>query len=246
MKTLISFFCAFLFLGCTQTLVKFKAKLSRSQYRIGYYSNGQKIVAYVPTLHINTPEYYAKIKGDVDSLRNAGYVIFYEGIKTDLDIPEQEKEILQKKFRRIMGFHLTEYFDSTNADLKKFRVKGLIEQTNANTGVLENLDYKADYDLKTLIEKFEKSKGIIRLNECDLATKLGEKYKCAKVVKEQRNYLAITLRDSFLAEQIITSNSKKIAVIFGENHEYGLGVALQKADTTFEYIPSWKAVTMTF
>lgn len=246
MKTLISFFCAFLFLGCTQTLVKFKAKLSRDFYGVDYYSNERMIVAFIPTLHINREDYFAKIKSDVDSLRSAGYVIFYEGIKTDLDIPEQEKEILQKKFRRIMGFHLTQYLDSTNADLKKFRVKGLIEQTNANTGIRENVDYNADYDLKTLIEKFEKSKGIVRLNECDLATKLGEKYKCSKVVKEQWDYLAVTLRDAFLAEQILKSNYKRIAVVFGEDHRYSVANALKKVDSTFEYIPSWKAVTMAF
>ena len=50
-----------------------------------YYEKDDTKVFFVPMVHVNTPEFYEKRKTTIDSLRNEGYTIFYEGVRKKLD-----------------------------------------------------------------------------------------------------------------------------------------------------------------
>lgn len=236
MKKLLLFFLCFISLGCTRSLVKLKGHLMNKIYGVKYYSNGERSIAFIGVVHINSPDYFEKVAQDIDSLRNAGYLIFYEGIKTNMKVSPEQKTELQKKLRSITGFHLSSYKDSTNGDMKKFNVKGYVSQTMANTGIDTIRDVNADYNLKTLIEAYEAEKGEVKLSECDLKTPIGRKYKCKKVDKESYDFLSITIRDRLVIKMIQESKAKKIAVLYGQLHKYSFERKLFAADTTMKFI----------
>lgn len=231
----LPFLMAFSFISCSTILVKVKGNLMRKLYSIDYYSNGDRTIAFIGVNHLNKPEYFARIAKDIDSLRRDGYLIFYEGIRTNMKVSPEQKTELQKKLRSITGFHLSSYKDSTNGDMKKFNVKGYVSQTMANTGIDTIRDVNADYNLKTLIEAYEAEKGEVKLSECDLKTPIGKKYRCKKVNQENYDFLSLTIRYRLVIKMIQESKAKKIAVLYGDLHKYSFERKLKAYDSTFNY-----------
>ncbi len=236
MKKLISALVfLMIFSSCTKSLVRIKVNLMKKTYRIQYFSNGKSQIAFIGVMHINTPEYYKRVKSDIDSLRNVGYTILFEGISRDSTISAEDTEILNKKLRKITGFHLSAYLDTLNQDMKKFQVKGLVNQTVASTGLNPKIDIQADFTLDSLIAKYEADKGIIELSQCDLATRLGQKYKCGKVDKKNVAYLTMYLRDQYLLNTILRQKNNKIAILYGDRHKYNLLDNLKRNDSAWNY-----------
>lgn len=236
MKRLILLITLVCFLSCTKSIVRLKGNLMRKLYGIEYYSNGTRTIAFIGVNHLNKPEYFARIAKDIDSLRRDGYLIFYEGIRTNMKVSPEQRTELQKKLRSITGFHLSSYKDSTNGDMKKFNVKGYVSQTMTNTGIDTIRDVNADYNLKTLIEAYESERGKIVLTDCDLKTPIGKKYKCKKVNQDNYDFLSLTLRDRLVIKLIQESKAKKIAVLYGDLHKYSFEKKLRAYDSTFTYV----------
>ncbi|MBF0693733.1 MAG: hypothetical protein IR153_01590 [Flavobacterium sp.] len=235
-KYLIACVLAFVLCSCAKSLVRIKSNLVNKIYRIQKFSNGSKDVAFIGVMHINQPDYYKRIKQDIDSLRASGYTIMYEGIAIDTTMEKEKLEVIQKKLRKIIGIHLTAYLDSTNNDTKKFRVKGMIDQTPENTGLRVDVDIRADLSLDSLIYFYEQNRGPIVLDECDLNTKLGQKYKCGKVDRAKQNYLLLTLRDQYLIDKILKSKSNQIALLYGNRHSLHFLKNLNVADSTWKRV----------
>lgn len=106
-------------ISCIKAKVGLKGNLMRKMYLITSYTNEDKNLAFIGVMHINKPEYFDQIAKDIDSLRNEGYVIFYEGINKDIDLTDADRDMYQRKIRKILGFHFTSYLDETNKDMKK-------------------------------------------------------------------------------------------------------------------------------
>lgn|GEM_PF-7074251 len=54
-----------------------------------YFEKDDQKLFFVPMIHVNKPEFYEKRKSTIDSLRNEGYIFFYEGIQLELESKEE-------------------------------------------------------------------------------------------------------------------------------------------------------------
>jgi len=207
--------------------------LANKVYEIDYYTNGEKTVAFIPMIHFNTPAFYQKVNKDMDSLRKAGYRVFYEGLDISPDIDSVAKMTILKKFRKATGVVFVK-IDSSNAH--PFHNIKLTNQSTTNIGINEKLDLLTDMKIDSLIGLYERDKGKIILSDCDLKTDLKDKYKCGKARKSARELLILNYRNQYLADKIIKSKSDKILVVYGMSHEDGVMKNLKKADH------SWKAI----
>lgn len=237
-KYLIACILAIVLCSCAKSVLSWKGNMMNKKYAYDRFSNGDKMVAYIGVMHINSNEYYQKIKKDIDSLRAVGYSIMYEGVlnhKTPQN--KEQQELLSKKLRKILGFHATTYIDSANQDMSTFNVKGFVNQTLENTGIDKNTDYLADLSVDKLLTLYEESKGPIILTKCDLETKLGDKYNCSKKNKENYKYLVLTLRNEHLANTVLAHQNNKIAILYGDLHKYGLLHNLKQHDPKWKLLP---------
>lgn len=190
--------------------------------RIQYISDGDKTVAYIPMMHMNKPEFYESVKLSVDSLRDAGYTVLYEGIDIAHSIDSLVMDTLNRKVRRVIGMHMSDYNDTDNVAMKKFQLKGLIPQSNENTGIVTATDIRADLPLDTLVQIYEQNRGMIALTNCDFTTPLNSKYKCAQLGNEDAVFLVLTIRDQLVAKRILFEETGKIAVVYGALHFDGI------------------------
>lgn len=192
-------------------------------------------MAFLGIMHLNKPEYFQRVKKNVDSFRNAGYSIFYESVLTNPNLDSLSKLEVQRKFRKVSGFHLTTYLDTLNKSVSHFQIKNMVNQTKENTGINTKFDHRADLSLDSLVMLYERDKGKIHLDDCDFKTDLNSKYSCYKTDHNNLNYLILTLRDQHLAKEIINFKNDKILVIYGDRHEFGLKNRLMEIDSLWHY-----------
>lgn len=179
-----------------------------------------KTLAFLPMTHIAKPKFYEQVKFKVDSLRNEGFVIFYEGVSLtkENDLDSLQKDTLYRKIRKLMGFHLGHgYKEKENKSLPSaFRnTKKYINQTKKNTGITD-CDYKVDIPIDKLIKRFEEDRIKIKLNDCDWETGLYEKYNCDD--SYENDYVVMQLRNEYILERIRFSKQQKIALVYGSGH----------------------------
>lgn len=169
--------------------------------------------------HIAKPEFYESVKQIVDSLRKDGYAIFYEGVSIDTNkYSKATLDTILRKQRRLLGFHLTPYNDSTNKSLPKaLKNKKYIAQTLSNTGIHIEKDIKADLPMDSLINLWEKeNKKQVPLTTYDFETPLNAPYK--PKYKLSSWDIEYKYRNSHLEKTILESKYKKIAVVYGKAH----------------------------
>jgi len=208
-------------------LTKFGINMANKSFAIGYYEKEGREVAAVPMIHVNKPEFYEMTKRKIDSLRNDGFEVFYEGINSDVT-DSLQLDILMRKFRQVTGFTLMDYMDSENETFKSLQKAKYVSQAEVDYGVNYKTDHHADLYLEQMIEAFEKHFGEIILNDCDTATPLGKKYKCSKVDKSKEYYILNGIRDRHLLDEIEKSSARKIVVVFGRIHIMDLHSKIQK------------------
>src|SRR5690606_31557792 len=163
----------FLFLSCIVNaqgmLTKFGIHAANKSFVIGYYVKGNREVATIPMLHVNKPGFYEMTKRKIDSLRHNGFVVFYEGINSDVT-DSLQLDILMRKFRQVTGFALMDYMDNENEAFKSLQKKKYVSQSDVDYGVNLDTDQHADMYLEQMIEVFEKRFGKIILTDCDTTT----------------------------------------------------------------------------
>lgn len=204
-----------------------------NSFRLYVYSNDDKEVVYLPMVHISKPEFYAKVKYKVDSLRSEGYTVFYESIAADKGLDSLQKDLAERKMRKIIGFY-PDY--SNEKQFRSLQIKGFIQQTKRNTGIVDTLDIRGDLAVNNLIALYEKEKGEVVLSEYDLKTPLKEKYEGGKVNRQNSDFLIDSLRNYNLVKMVNESKAKKIAVVYGKLHMYPLFLNLHKQDSLWHYV----------
>nr|WP_322624038.1 hypothetical protein [uncultured Flavobacterium sp.] len=222
-------FISILFVSCGSMLTGLALKFYQHPTP-HYYTNGDKQLIFMPMIHLNKPEFYDEVKHYVDSLRNDGYVFVYESVKMSKGLDSIQEDIYRRKFRRVVGFNLTSYTDKNNENMKRYRVKGAIGQTMANTGLDKEKDILGDIGMDSLVRIYEKEKGEILLDDYDLKTPLNKKYKGDKLSKSDKNYLILTVRNKVLTDKIASLPDKKIVVLYGALHRSGFTDNLKKDD----------------
>ena len=213
-------------------------------------SKNQRII-FIGMHHFGKKEFYDDVANKIDSLQKLNYTIFYENVgkRKETDSLTAIKNF--KKLRKLMGFFPIQYIDTTTNKIEnKINYKGkhkLINQPRyPKLGVDSITAVKADIDITELILEFEKKNGDIKLDSCDLKTKLTEKdYKCKKVNKdvfrEFKNKYLGNFREAHLAEVINKSNKNKVLVIYGDAHFWGLFKEMKHLDKDFN-ITKYKTI----
>lgn len=181
------------------------------------FAKDDKMIYFIPMVHVNKPEFYEKSKKTIDSLRNKGFVIYYEGIDVEMK-DEKESELYNRKFRNVTHETLLNYFDEKNEENLMYQIEGYVYQNDVDYGLDVNIDVNCDLSMKDLVIKYEKEFGEIKLSDCDWNTAIGQKYKCSKKNKEGYNYIIKTIRNEHLFSQLKNSQEKKIAVVYGKVH----------------------------
>ncbi|WP_091096929.1 hypothetical protein [Paenimyroides marinum] len=208
-------------------LTKFGINQANKSFVLGYYEKEGRELATIPMLHVNKPEFYEMTKRKIDSLRNDGFVVFYEGINSDVT-DSLQLDVLMRKFRQVTGFALMDYMDDENEAFKSLQQKKFVSQTDVDYGVNVDTDHHADLYLEQMIEIYEEHYGEIVLTDCDYKTGLGKKYKCAKIDENKEYYLLNGLRDAHVLDEIEKSTAKKIVLVYGRIHIMDLHSKIQK------------------
>lgn len=182
-------------------------------------------ITYIPTVHLGKKGYYRSIQTIVDSLRKKKYIILYEGINTR----KQPNDTIQRKFRKVVGFHLTSRKNQKNKSFPKvFKSDKYIGQLQQPLGIRRQTDINADLRLDTLISIFEKEYKEIVLSSCDFNTPLLEEYNCKDSVKYSSYPLLITIRNEHLFNVINKHRNEDLVIIYGKGHKFMLHAFLIK------------------
>lgn len=185
---------------------------------------GEKTVIYIPTIHVEKPQYYEAIKKYVDSVRGEGYVIFYEGIGIEKGTSDEDRTILNLKLRKLLGFNVSKPSDEKNKSTPKYyKRKKYINQSEADLGIRPEIDVRADLTTNEIVRMYEEKYGILKLTDCDYNTPLNEKYKCKDdkefLNKGSAQYVVTNeFRDDFLIDLLLNSKENKILLLYGEAH----------------------------
>lgn len=224
-KYIFLFFLCFLFLSCGPIYLKLITKKEVKTYTYYNDKTSKTLVAF-HMFHVNTPEFFQDVKEKLDSLRKEGFVVFYEGVGFNREnYNAAEIDTFFRKFRKLAGFHLTSYKDSTNASLPKYLTTSkYLMQTDSLMGITKE-DLRVDLPLDSLINIYEKKKQEIVLTNCDFNTPLNAKYTC-----ETLGSFSIfqTYRNDYIEKRIMESRQQKIALVYGRKHFYFLRGAFQQ------------------
>ena len=191
---------------------------------------GDKEIVFIPMIHVAKVGYYEKVKDFLSQKRNEGYVVYYEGVEIGAATPE-ERDTLTLKMRKIIGSHLCGgYTNKENKSTPQY-LKKYVGQDMTNTGIDTLRDVRADMTVKELIAKIEAERGEkIELESCDFETPLNTPYKCSNY--KQYYYYRFTrrYRDDYLSNLLLNTSDKKIVVIYGGAHKWGVYPSLIDGD----------------
>lgn len=190
---------------------------------------GDKEIIFIPMIHVAKPGYYEKVKDFLSQKRNEGYVVYYEGLVTGAATPE-ERDTLTLKMRKIIGYHLCgAYTNKENKSTPQY-LKKYVGQNMTNTGIDTLRDVRADMTVKELIAKIESERGEkIELESCDFETPLNAPYKCSNY-KQYYYRFTRKYRDDYLSNLLLNTSDKKIVVIYGGDHKWGVYPSLMDRD----------------
>ena len=189
----------------------------------------KKEVVFVPMVHLGTELFYQDVTRKVDSLREKGFVFYYENTKADI-----KQDTILRKTRKIRGIPISKngYKGSIDSILGNIKLKKKL----INQPPYEDLGLKADFSknvdasLKEMIDFYEAKYGEIILNDCDFSTTIYEKTTCKdeKIEDEILDDMVINFRNTIVVNEVIKDVSNKIAILYGKRHFIGIKDSLLK------------------
>ena len=190
---------------------------------------GDKEIVFIPMIHVAKAGYYEKVKDFLSQKRNEGYVVYYENLKNGGKTSE-ERDTLTLKMRKIIGYHLCgAYTNKENKSTPQY-LKKYVGQNMTNTGIDTLRDVRADMTVRELIAKIESERGEkIELESCDFETPLNAPYKCSNY-KQYYYRFTRKYRDDYLSNLLLNTSDKKIVVIYGGDHKWGVYPSLMDRD----------------
>lgn len=144
------------FSSCKSILLKMAMKNSVDN-KVSVIENQDKTVVFIPVWHIGKVSYYESVKKHIDSLRKENFVVFFESVNYKPKTNKAILDTLNRKMRRILGYHLSSYKDDNNSSIPDYiKNSNYISQTAKNTG-LKAGDINADMYINDLIKEYEKN-----------------------------------------------------------------------------------------
>ena len=190
-----------------------------------------QVIAFIPVVHVAKEQYYLDIRKIVDSLRNEGYIFYYENMTHAPELDSVKQIIYDKKLRSILGY--SSALNDKNKSLPKiYNRKGYIKQDYNLMGLNRN-DTRLDMYKSQVIDSIEKNRGEIKLSSCDLTTDLMEEYICDAKNSHLLFDLTNQYRDHYIVEKILELEEEKIALIYGKMHWSFIYAYLIKSDKKF-------------
>lgn len=211
--------------SCKSSLVNyaFEAKgIYDKEVSLKEFSFKEKEIVFLPMHHIVRQEFYDDVRTKLDSLRDEGFVFFYESVKG-----KPTDSLDYYKFRKILHFSVTKdgYMDAMEELLPKMKFKyDLVNQPTAEDfGLIGEDSFNVDIDFMSIINNVEEIKEII-LEDCDLENHYTEKYLCKDkfLSNKEKDKIVVEDRDAHLVQEIKKSKYSKIAVIYGKAHLKGV------------------------
>lgn len=234
------------FSSCYRMLFSHMGVLEKS-VTIEKIANVKKEVIFIPMHHIGKREFYADVKNLADSLKNTGFVFYYESLRVSSEKDSLTDDNLRRKMRYIIGSDIFSiklnggYIDTVNNTVlhKKLKIIEKEDLVNQPPYILLGIDTAsakwADVYLSEMIPAYEQKFGNIVLSECDFKTPFNAKYSCFKNKdKKAKSFALADYRNQKIAKMITNDPRNKIAIIYGAKHYEGLLKALQQNDSTWK------------
>lgn len=176
-----------------------------------------KSIKFIPMVHFGKKEYYDHSKAIIENLKQEGYVVYYEQIKSRFEKMNTAKDTydtLLWKYRKMSGgFHSREeYTNDLGGVFKNMRAQPFYDSLGITA-----TDINADVNIEQLVTQYEKLYGAISIDSCDINTPIGSEYNCGNL-KNNMKPLFDDFRNENLATTIKNSKDKKIVVVYGANH----------------------------
>lgn len=218
--------------GCKSYLVNYVLK-KEGIYDVKitpkFFSAEDKQIAFFPMQHLGRQEYYEDVKRNIDSLKNDGYIFFYEKILDDIT-----DTLDYYKFRKIFHFGVpkngyVDLFEALYESKIKFKYDLVNQPSNYDFGLTDENSFRVDMTIGMIINNVEQSKKIL-LEDCDFQNKYTENYQCKDrfLTKEEQDKYILDDRNTFLVNEIKNSKHSKIAIIYGRAHQEGIEEQLKK------------------
>jgi|GEM_PF-1488615 len=196
----------------------------------------EKEVYFLGMMHLAKSEYYEAAKKILDTFNKQGYVFYVESVSentTDSTVKVELDSIRMKKIRKIIRLDLGKYSETDNEILKKLIQKfNLVDQPHYRNMGIKNYR-RVDLSYVQLIDMYEKKYGPVILDSCDLATALKTSYNCnplpARTRKIFTDEFIVAERNKLIAEAALSSNDKKIVIIYGKKHLEGIREEINNA-----------------
>ncbi|MEP6467461.1 MAG: hypothetical protein ABJB05_14225 [Parafilimonas sp.] len=233
----------FTFCSCYTTVFQFMGVMDKSP-SLKSMTNPQKEIIFIPMHHIGKQAFYSNVKKQVDSLRNIGYSIYFEGVKFSRLNDSLVNDTLSMKLRKLIGVDFRSmksnggYIDTVNNTFMGKKVKAikrhkLVNQPKSYNFFDTSVDRRVDVYLSDALNAFENKYKLIILNACDFSTKPGEKYQCGNI-KGDKKFVTRQYRNEFIATEIVKDSHNKIVLVYGAKHYKGILKELQLKDSTWK------------
>lgn len=207
--------------------------------------NGHKEIVFVPMHHIGTRPFYDDVKSKIDSLRNSGYLIYFEGVNFSNKKDPQADDTLAMKIRRVSRVDLRAmksndgYIDTLTSTFMGRKVKAikkykLVNQPRRSMYDL-NTDRNVDAYMSDAVAFYEEKYEPIPLTEYDYNTPASVKYTAIPYKKNNvKKIIMEDFRNEYITNEIAKDEHTKIALVYGAKHCNPIIKGLQKLDSTWK------------
>jgi len=227
---LTSLFC-FVCISCNSQIFSDIATKGHNKYFMPTKMvSDEKEIVIMGMLHLAEQSFYDKVAVKIDSLRELGYTVHYEGLKLSVSEDTEVNDRYERKFRKLTNDAL--YASDSGKNKKKH--KKFVYQMDVYHGVDYKNDVWNDASTKSLVDEYEKQFGEVTLETCDWETSLDDKYKCGKTSRNIVHHLLYGLREGLMVEKLLEEKNNKIVYVVGNKHKPSLMKRLE--DKGFEFV----------
>lgn len=229
-KRLLLILLLFIVFATSCNIIKSVSMLNSSEVNSSVYSDGSRTVEFVEMIHVGKPEFYKNVKDKVFKSKQKTYVLFYEGLKKDV-----ENDTLKIKLRKIIGFYPSTGFYKTSLNSLLKTNKYMAQNNDMFITSKDSIDFNIDISLNELISVYEEKFGRIQLSGEDFNIPLNNMIN-NKLPFSKTKKIIIDYRNLNLAKTVENSKYQNIIILYGALHHKGFVKELKKLNSKWKKI----------